>query len=192
MGSVRSERLGIKVANWVTQKLEERGHTVSLLDPLTLQLPLLDKMYKEMNTTPENLKRLYTVIKEADGYIPITPEYNHSVSSAMKNTLDYFLEEYFFKPSAIFHIPLDLLEEYLLVIILDKSSQRWVRLLSLLNYQYLKFRICLEKTGIYSIKTMTEESLNSLMNLNYISLVFQNKERKELLTKFFHQCLVLL
>jgi len=28
-------------------------------------------------------------------------EYNHSVSSALKNTLDYFLEEYFFKPSAI-------------------------------------------------------------------------------------------
>ena len=39
--------------------------------------------------------------KEADGYVPITPEYNHSVSSALKNTLDYFLEEYFFKPSAI-------------------------------------------------------------------------------------------
>ena len=38
---------------------------------------------------------------EADGYVPITPEYNHSVSSALKNTLDYFLEEYFFKPSAI-------------------------------------------------------------------------------------------
>ena len=33
--------------------------------------------------------------------MPITPEYNHSVSSALKNTLDYFLEEYFFKPSAI-------------------------------------------------------------------------------------------
>jgi NAD(P)H-dependent FMN reductase len=31
----------------------------------------------------------------------VTPEYNHSTSAAMKNTLDYFLEEYFFKPSAI-------------------------------------------------------------------------------------------
>jgi NAD(P)H-dependent FMN reductase len=31
----------------------------------------------------------------------ITPEYNHSTSVAMKNTLDYFLEEYYFKPSAI-------------------------------------------------------------------------------------------
>ena len=43
----------------------------------------------------------HKIIKEAEGYITITPEYNHSISSAMKNTLDYFLEEYFFKPSGI-------------------------------------------------------------------------------------------
>ena len=41
------------------------------------------------------------MILSADGYIPITPEYNHTISGALKNTLDYCLEEYFFKPSAI-------------------------------------------------------------------------------------------
>ena len=101
VGSVRSERQGIKVANWIVKKLEGRNHEVSLVDPAKLHLPLLDKMYKEMENPPENLQKLYTIIKEADGYIPVTPEYNHSVSSAMKNTLDYFLEEYFFKPSGI-------------------------------------------------------------------------------------------
>ena len=101
VGSVRSERNGIKVAKWVVSKLEAKGHTVSLVDPVELDLPLLDKMYKEMESPPEKLKKLQKIIKEADGYVPITPEYNHSVSSALKNTLDYFLEEYFFKPSAI-------------------------------------------------------------------------------------------
>ena len=101
VGSVRSERQGIKVANWVVKKLEDRNHDVYLVDPVELQLPLLDKMYKEMKNPSENLQKLYTIIKEADGYIPVTPEYNHSISSAMKNTLDYFLEEYFFKPSGI-------------------------------------------------------------------------------------------
>ena len=101
IGSVRSERNGIKVAKWVKKRLEERDHEVSLVDPIELNLPLLDKMYKEMNSPPENLQRLQKIIKEADGFIPITPEYNHSISSALKNTLDYFLEEYFFKPSAI-------------------------------------------------------------------------------------------
>ena len=100
-GSVRSERHGIKVARWVISKLEEKGHHVSLVDPLELDLPILDKMYKEMESPPEKLQKLQKIIKEADGYIPITPEYNHSISSALKNTLDYFLEEYFFKPSAI-------------------------------------------------------------------------------------------
>jgi NAD(P)H-dependent FMN reductase len=100
-GSVRSERHGIKVAKWVVSKLEEKGHHVSLVDPLELDLPILDKMYKEMKSPPEKLQNLQKLIKEADGYVPITPEYNHSISSALKNTLDYFLEEYFFKPSAI-------------------------------------------------------------------------------------------
>jgi len=66
-----------------------------------LDLPLLDRMYKEMENPPTKLKELQTMIKDADGYIPVTPEYNHSISSALKNTLDICLEEYFFKPSAI-------------------------------------------------------------------------------------------
>ena len=101
IGSVRSERNGIKVAKWVVKNLEDKGHQVSLVDPIQLDLPLLDKMYKEMKDPPEKLQQLQKIISDADGYIPITPEYNHSVSSALKNTLDYFLEEYFFKPSAI-------------------------------------------------------------------------------------------
>src|SRR5688500_8888114 len=83
------------------EKLKERGHIVYFIDPLELELPFLDKMYKEITDPPENLKQLRNQIVEADGYMPITPEYYHSTSAAMKNTLDYFLEEYYFKPSAI-------------------------------------------------------------------------------------------
>ena len=101
VGSVRAERHGIKVANWIVKKLQEKQHEVSLVDPLELELPLLDKMYKEMTSPPQKLQNLQAIIKNADGYVPVTPEYNHSVSSALKNTMDYFLEEYFFKPSAI-------------------------------------------------------------------------------------------
>ena len=101
VGSVRSERQGIKVANWIVKKLKERSHEVFLVDPAELKLPLLDKMYKELESPPENLKKLYIAISEADGYIPVTPEYNHSTSGALKNTLDYLLEEYYFKPSGI-------------------------------------------------------------------------------------------
>jgi len=101
VGSVRSERQGMKVAKWVEKKLKDRNHKVFLIDPAELNLPLLDKMYKELDSPPENLQQLYNAIKNAEGYIPITPEYNHSISAALKNTLDYLLEEYFFKPSGI-------------------------------------------------------------------------------------------
>ena len=54
-----------------------------------------------MTNPSERLIDLHEKIKSAEGYMPVTPEYNHSTSAAMKNTLDYFLEEYYFKPSAI-------------------------------------------------------------------------------------------
>lgn len=101
VGSVRKDRQGIKVAKWIKQKLKDRNHTVFFIDPVELDLPLLDRMFKEMEDPPEKLKKLQSMIMEADGYIPVTPEYNHNTSSAMKNILDICLEEYFFKPSAI-------------------------------------------------------------------------------------------
>jgi NAD(P)H-dependent FMN reductase len=58
-------------------------------------------MYKEMVDPSEKMKSFRNKINDAEGYLAVTPEYNHSTSSAMKNTLDYFLEEYYFKPSAI-------------------------------------------------------------------------------------------
>ena len=101
VGSVRRDRKGIKVARWIERKLQERNHEVSFIDPMDLDLPLLDRMYKEMENPSKKLVELRDKIKNAEGYIPVTPEYNRSTSSALKNTLDYFLEEYYFKPSAI-------------------------------------------------------------------------------------------
>ncbi len=44
-GSVRQVCQGIKAARFVAKKLEERGHSVTLLDPLEHKLPFLDLMY---------------------------------------------------------------------------------------------------------------------------------------------------
>lgn len=101
LGSVRSDRNGAKVGQCITKKIQDRGHNVSLIDPMQLDLPILDRMYKEMENPEPKFQKLQNMIISADGYIPITPEYNHTTSAALKNTLDYYLEEYFFKPSAI-------------------------------------------------------------------------------------------
>ncbi|MGH7802795.1 MAG: NADPH-dependent FMN reductase [Candidatus Binatia bacterium] len=102
-GSVRSTRQGIKAARFVTTKLAERGHDVFLVDPLEWPLPLLDKMYKEYppGGAPDVLERLAQKVKRADAYVIVSGEYNHSIPPALSNLLDHFLEEYFYKPSAI-------------------------------------------------------------------------------------------
>jgi NAD(P)H-dependent FMN reductase len=43
-------------------------------------------MYKEMSNPEEKLIDLNDKIRNAEGYLPVTPEYNHSTSAAMKNT----------------------------------------------------------------------------------------------------------
>jgi NAD(P)H-dependent FMN reductase len=58
-------------------------------------------MYKELKDPSEQLIHLRNKIKESEGYMAVAPEYNRSKSAVMKKTLDYFLEEYYFKPSAI-------------------------------------------------------------------------------------------
>lgn len=102
-GSVRSARQGIGVARFVADCCRERGHDVTLVDPQEHPLPLLDKMYKEFapGEAPPVLEGLARIIRGADAYVIVSGEYNHTVPPALSNLLDHFLEEYFYKPSAI-------------------------------------------------------------------------------------------
>ena len=102
-GSVRSARQGIKAARFIVNQCRERGHQVTLIDPLQNPLPLLNKMYKEYDPheAPQVLQSLASIIIPADAYIVVSGEYNHTVPPALTNLMDHFLEEYFWKPSAI-------------------------------------------------------------------------------------------
>ncbi|MBE7204037.1 MAG: NAD(P)H-dependent oxidoreductase [Parafilimonas terrae] len=103
LGSVRSDRIGIRAARFLTSKLQARGHAAPLVDPAELKLPLLDRMYKEYpaGTAPEPLERLAALYRGSDAFLIVSAEYNHGVPPALSNTLDHFLEEYYWRPSAI-------------------------------------------------------------------------------------------
>jgi NAD(P)H-dependent FMN reductase len=103
LGSVRRDRVGTRASQLVVRELEKRGHEVQLIDPLELQLPLLDRMYKEHpnGQAPEPLERLAEIYRNADGFLVVSGEYNHGIPPALKNLLDHFLEEYFWRPSGI-------------------------------------------------------------------------------------------
>jgi len=103
VGSVRSDRQGIRAARFVERGLAARGHQITLVDPVELQLPLLDRMYKEYpkGEAPPPLEKLAVLYRAADAFVVVSGEYNHSIPPALTNLLDHFLEEYFWRPSAI-------------------------------------------------------------------------------------------
>ena len=102
-GSVRTERQGIRAARFVVNECRARGYDVALVDPVEYPLPLLDKMYKEYpkGQAPAMLERIVALIVPADAIVVVSGEYNHSIPPALSNLLDHFLEEWFWKPSAI-------------------------------------------------------------------------------------------
>jgi len=103
LGSVRRDRQGARAARMIMRALEARGHEPVLVDPLELELPLLDRMYKEhpKGQAPEALERLAILYRRADGFMIVSAEYNNGIPPALKNLLDHFLEEYFWRPSSI-------------------------------------------------------------------------------------------
>jgi NAD(P)H-dependent FMN reductase len=102
-GSVRTERQGIRAARFVVRRLESLGVRAVLVDPMEKRLPLLDRMYKEFpeGEAPAVMEELSQLFRAADGFAIVSGEYNHGIPPALKNLLDHFLEEYFWRPAAI-------------------------------------------------------------------------------------------
>ena len=102
-GSYRSDRMGIRLAHFVVDGFRTLGADVELIDAKAVGLPMLDRMYKEhpKGKAPETLERLAGQIREADGFVFITGEYNWGMQPGLKNLTDHFLEEWFWRPAAI-------------------------------------------------------------------------------------------
>ena len=102
-GSYRSDRMGIRLAQFVVEGLRGRGDAVELIDAKEVNLPMLDRMYKEYRKgeAPAAQEALAGKIRDADGFVFITGEYNWGMQPGLKNLTDHFLEEWFWRPAAI-------------------------------------------------------------------------------------------
>jgi NAD(P)H-dependent FMN reductase len=102
-GSYRSDRMGIRLADFLVERLRGRGDDVALIDAREVGLPMLDRMYKECpkGQAPERLEKLAGQIRDADGFVFVTGEYNWGIQPGLKNLTDHFLEEWFWRPAAI-------------------------------------------------------------------------------------------
>ncbi len=102
-GSYRSDRMGIRLADFIVRNLCERGTDAELIDAKAVGLPMLDRMHKEYpkGQAPAALEELAQKIIGADGFVFVTGEYNWGIQPGLKNLTDHFLEEWFWRPAAI-------------------------------------------------------------------------------------------
>jgi len=102
-GSVRRDRQGIRAARYVVHRLRALECDPVLVDPLERSLPMLDRMYKEYapGTAPAVMEELAQLFRRADGFVVVTGEYNQTIPPALANTLDHYLEEFFWRPAGI-------------------------------------------------------------------------------------------
>jgi NAD(P)H-dependent FMN reductase len=102
-GSYRSDRVGIRLAEYIVARLAARGEAAELIDAKAVGLPMLDRMYKEYppGTAPVAMQSLAGKIRGADAFVFVIGEYNRGVQPGLKNLTDHFLEEWFWRPAAI-------------------------------------------------------------------------------------------
>src|SRR5690349_21074779 len=84
-GSYRSNRMGIRLAQFVVDRFARRGDDVELIDAKVINLPMLNRMYKEYpkGLAPEPLEELARKIRDADAFIFIAGEYNWGVQPGL-------------------------------------------------------------------------------------------------------------
>src|SRR3954451_12364472 len=97
LGSTRPGRNGEAVAKWVHDLASERTDAkFELVDLLDFNLPHLDEVLPPSlgQYANEHTKAWAATIGRFDGFVFVTPEYNHSTSGALKNAIDYLYAEW--------------------------------------------------------------------------------------------------
>lgn len=98
--TTRPGRVGPKVGEWMTNLAHKNSQLeVEFVDLGELNLPLMDEPMHPMmkDYKNEHTKIWSEKIEEADAFIFVTSEYNHSFPASLKNALDYLVHEWKYK-----------------------------------------------------------------------------------------------
>lgn len=97
VGSTRPGRKAEAVAQWVHGIATQRSDaTFEVVDIQDFNLPLLDEAMPPAygQYAHDHTRAWAAKIAEFDGFVMVTPEYNHSTSGALKNALDFLFTEW--------------------------------------------------------------------------------------------------
>jgi NAD(P)H-dependent FMN reductase len=108
VGSTRPTRAADKIVPWVTREAAEHdGLDVEVLDLRDWPLPMFGEHMgsignpQDPSYSEEIVRRWNRKVAEADAYLIITPEYNHSVPGVLKNALDSVFVSFAFRNKPI-------------------------------------------------------------------------------------------
>ena len=106
LGSVREGRKSEAPAKYILEKVKAAGHQTQLVDFKELPLPFYDGStvpvvyYKKQYPHP-NAQKWSEIARAADGFVIVSPEYNHGYTAVIKNALDWGYLEFEKKPFGI-------------------------------------------------------------------------------------------
>jgi len=106
VGSVREGRFGPTVASWVADRAREHGgFDVDVLDladaDMPLSLPAASPKYAgDDYPRPASMRAVTARLADADAFIVVTPEYNHSYPASLKALIDWHFTQWTAKPVA--------------------------------------------------------------------------------------------
>lgn len=107
VGSTRPGRRGDQIARWVhdqavARSLDGSATEFKIVDLADVGLPLLDEPVPAAigDYRHEHTRRWSSLIASFDGFIFVTPEYNHAMPAALKNAIDYLFAEWNDKAAA--------------------------------------------------------------------------------------------
>jgi chromate reductase, NAD(P)H dehydrogenase (quinone) len=88
-GSTRSGSFNKKLIALAADAARAAGATVTLVDLRDLALPLFDGDLEDASGLPEGAKKFKTLLRESDGFLIASPEYNSSIPGVLKNAIDW-------------------------------------------------------------------------------------------------------
>ncbi len=91
-GSSRKESITVRIAKFLVKTFAEKypQHQILFVNLQEHQIPFVEKVWSTINDVPEEYKEAAEKIYSADAFVLVTPEYNGSMSSALRNLFDHF------------------------------------------------------------------------------------------------------
>jgi len=92
-GSLRVDSLNKKLVKVAAAGASQAGADVTYIDLTDYPLPVFNQDDEDAHGLPDHAKQLKVLMKQSDGFIIASPEYNSSIPGGFKNMLDWASRE---------------------------------------------------------------------------------------------------